>query len=136
MSLMEIAITDYWELWVVTNYAYNFRTVKEVNIMRKSIFIYPIDRAIGEAIKELRSERGIRMRELAAIGKVPHSYFGKIENYERRLTFGEIEELAEWIGVDANEIISRAKEIIQEENKGTKIKPDNGSSTTRSLKPN
>lgn len=84
--------------------------------MRNTIVTYPIDLAIGKAIKEMRKKRGLRMRELSAIGHVPHSYFGKIENYERRLTFGEIEEVAEWIGVDSNDIISRAKEIIQQEN--------------------
>lgn len=84
--------------------------------MRNTIFTYPIDRAIGKAIKEMRKNRGLRMRELAAIGHVSHSYFGKIENYDRRLTFGEIEEVAEWIGVNSGDIISRAKEIVQQEN--------------------
>lgn len=81
--------------------------------MRKTIFNYPVDRAIGQAIKEIRNKRGLKMRQLAVIGHVPHSYFGKIENYGRRLTFGEIEEIAEWIGVETNDIISRAKEIVK-----------------------
>ena len=83
--------------------------------MHKSIFKYPIDHAIGEAIKSIRNQQGLKMRELAAIGKVPHSYFGKIENYQRRLTFGEIEEVANLLGVDPSLIINKAKEIVESE---------------------
>lgn len=84
--------------------------------MRKSIFKYPIDHAIGEAIKSIRNQQGLKMRELAAIGNVPHSYFGKIENYQRRLTFGEIEEVASWLGVEPSLIIKKAKEQMNSAN--------------------
>ncbi|NVK25941.1 MAG: helix-turn-helix transcriptional regulator [Gammaproteobacteria bacterium] len=82
--------------------------------MKQNSFRYPIDKAIGQAIKELRKQAGYRMRELAEIGNVPHSFFGKIENYERRLTFGELEEVASWIGVEVNDIITKAKQIEQQ----------------------
>ena len=84
-------------------------------VVTRNTFRYPIDRAIGQAIKEIRNNQGFKMRELADIVNIPHSYFGKIENYERRLTFGEIEEVAGWIGVEVNDIIARAKEIVQSE---------------------
>lgn len=80
--------------------------------MSTNIFKYKIDRAIGQAIKEFRNKQGYKMRELAEIAQIPHSFFGKIEKYERRLTFGEIEEVAGWIGVDPNDIITRAKELV------------------------
>lgn len=79
--------------------------------MRKNIFCYPIDIAIGKAIRELRNSKGYTMRELASKGGVPHSYIGKIENYKRRLTFGEIEEVANWMEIKSEDIIMKAKEI-------------------------
>lgn len=62
--------------------------------MRKRSFYYPIDEAIGIAIREMRNKCGLNMRELAIIVNVPHSYFCKIEKYERRLTFSLLKSLS------------------------------------------
>lgn len=86
--------------------------------MGQTKFRYPIDQAIGKAIKELRRDAGYKMRELAEIANVQHTFFGKIENYQRRLTYGELTEVATWLGVDADDIIAKAKQIEQKDNHG------------------
>ncbi|MDO6613468.1 helix-turn-helix transcriptional regulator [Shewanella sp. 1_MG-2023] len=45
----------------------------------------PEYRKLIEWLKSARIERGLTMRELAAELGVPHSYIGKIEQYERKL---------------------------------------------------
>ena len=69
----------------------------------------------GEAIRELRQERNLSQRELAAMVDVTFTYISKIENH--KLDFGEhpsevmICKLAEALAADEDELLFLAEKV-------------------------
>lgn len=66
----------------------------------------PEYRKLIEWLKSVRAERGLTMRELAAKLDVPHSYVGKVEQYERKLDILEYVHYCIALELKANEGIS------------------------------
>lgn len=55
--------------------------------------------ALGNWLREQRKDKGLTMRDMAAISGLPHSYFGKIEQGIRGLDILEFIELCKWLSL-------------------------------------
>lgn len=70
----------------------------------------PLLAGLGEAIRELREERGISQERLGLDSGVHRNYIGGIERAERRPTLATTATLAVTLGVRPSELIARAEE--------------------------
>lgn len=71
---------------------------------------------LGDVLARTRERAGVKQSELATKLGVPASYLSKIENGTRRLDVIELVRIAEAIGSDPAEIVSR----LQDELRGRK----------------
>ena len=67
--------------------------------------------ALGLAVREARTERGISQEELAHRAGVHRTYVGGIERGERNPTVTSIFKLADALELRASELISRAEAL-------------------------
>jgi transcriptional regulator with XRE-family HTH domain len=65
--------------------------------------------ALGEAIRDLRDERGVSQERLGLESGVHRNYIGGIERAERRPTLATVASLAVTLGVRPSELIARAE---------------------------
>lgn len=72
----------------------------------------PDYRAVIDAIKDARTQAGISQRELARRLNKPPSFVNKIEQLERRLDVLEFIAIAETIGLQADELLKRARNTL------------------------
>lgn len=66
---------------------------------------------LGEAIRALRTERGISQEELSLETGVHRNYIGGIERGERSPTVVAIASLAEGLGVSLSDLFARAESL-------------------------
>lgn len=64
---------------------------------------------LGNAIRELRTERGWSQEELSLKTGVHRNYIGGIERAERQPTVETVAVLADALGVTTSELIARAE---------------------------
>lgn len=57
-------------------------------------------RKLLQWLREARESKGMTMRDVAAVLKVPHSWVGKVETGDRRLDIIEFTRLCQVLGVD------------------------------------
>jgi transcriptional regulator with XRE-family HTH domain len=67
--------------------------------------------ALGQAIRELRSERGWSQEELSLHSGVHRNYIGGLERAERRPSVETVGKLADALGVKPSEVFQRAERL-------------------------
>lgn len=65
-------------------------------------------RALGEAIRAVRQERGYAQEAFAARAGLDRSYFGAVERGEFNVTLSTLLKVAAGLGVRASELLRRA----------------------------
>jgi transcriptional regulator with XRE-family HTH domain len=71
--------------------------------------------AFGEALRQLRSERGDLSQEAAALAcQVDRAYFGKIERGAKSPTLKTIWKIADGFGTRPSDLLARAERILSE----------------------
>jgi transcriptional regulator with XRE-family HTH domain len=73
----------------------------------------PDKRHLGEAIWEIREEKGIKAGELASESGVDPAHLNRAENHGKNLTWEKLAAVARVLGVPISEIASRAEEIAR-----------------------
>jgi transcriptional regulator with XRE-family HTH domain len=71
----------------------------------------PAHAAFGDAIRELRKERGISQEHLALRSGLNRGYYGDVERGERNVSLANILKIADALGVPASTIHLRAEQI-------------------------
>ena len=69
----------------------------------------PLVAALGRAIRELRTERGLSQEELSLKSGVHRNYIGGVERGERRPTVTTVARLAEALDVQASDVLRAAE---------------------------
>lgn len=75
--------------------------------------VSPAHRAFGQAIRELRQERGISQEGLANACGIDRSYMGAVERGERNASLKNILRIADGLGVSATELFARYDEVAK-----------------------
>jgi len=73
--------------------------------------ISAIHAAFGEALRELRKERGISQEGLALISGFNRGYYGGIERGERNVALANIHKLAAALNLPPSAILVRAEQV-------------------------
>ncbi len=73
----------------------------------------PECQALGQAIHEVRRERGFSQEGFAAHAGVDRSYYGAIERGEFNITLSTIFKIARGLDVPAGELLERAQLVEQ-----------------------
>lgn len=79
--------------------------------MLRQTYTYPIDRFVGMALRLLRKEKGLTLKDLESVSDRSHTYFAKIETYERRITYGELIDICNWLDLEPMSIYSLAHKL-------------------------
>lgn len=69
----------------------------------------PLLAGLGEAIRDLRVERGLSQERLSLESGVHRNYIGGIERAERKPTIATIATIATALGVRPSELVARAE---------------------------
>lgn len=72
----------------------------------------PAHAAFGDAIRELRKERGISQEGFALKSGLNRGYFGDVERGERNVSLANILKIADALDVPASEIHVRAEALL------------------------
>lgn len=67
-------------------------------------------RAVGEAIRRIREEKGLSQEELANRAGIHRTYVGGVERGERNPTVESLKKIADGLGVEPEEILVEASE--------------------------
>jgi transcriptional regulator with XRE-family HTH domain len=88
----------------------NDRTTRSYSVLDWRAALSDLDRALGEAIRRARTERGLSLRRLAAAcgGAFKPSSLGGYERGERSLSMDRFVRLAETLGVPPERLLSDA----------------------------
>lgn len=78
--------------------------------------ISPLHAAFGDALRELRKERGISQEGLALISGVDRGYYGGIERGERNVALANILKIAAALDLPASAVLARAEQITARSN--------------------
>jgi len=70
-------------------------------------------RILGEVMARVRDAAGVKQADLAARLGMPASYLSKIENGTRRLDVIELVQIAEALGVEADEIVRQVTAALR-----------------------
>lgn len=65
-------------------------------------------RAVGEAIRLIREQKGLSQEELAHRSGIHRTYVGGVERGERNPTVESLKKIADGLGVEPEEILARA----------------------------
>jgi transcriptional regulator with XRE-family HTH domain len=68
--------------------------------------------AFGEALRELREERGLSQEAAALKCMVDRAYFGKVERGEKSPTLGTIWKIADGFETQPSELLVRAERLL------------------------
>jgi transcriptional regulator with XRE-family HTH domain len=71
----------------------------------------PDIRQLGQALAEIREEKGLKSEKLAREADVDPSHVNKAENHGKNLTWETLAALAEQLDVPISQIASRAEQI-------------------------
>jgi transcriptional regulator with XRE-family HTH domain len=74
----------------------------------------PSHAAFGDAIRELRKERGIAQEGLALKSGLNRGYYGDVERGERNVSLANILKIARALEIPASEIYARAEQLLAE----------------------
>lgn len=74
----------------------------------------PLPQAFGEAIREIRHERGLNQEEVALTCDLDRAYYGHIERGVHNPTIVTVWKIAEGLGVKPATLIRRAERHMQE----------------------
>ncbi|HEY5342438.1 MAG TPA: helix-turn-helix transcriptional regulator [Solirubrobacteraceae bacterium] len=74
----------------------------------------PAHAAFGDALRELRKERGIAQEGLALKSGLNRGYYGDVERGERNISLANILKIADALEVRASEIHARAERLLSE----------------------
>jgi transcriptional regulator with XRE-family HTH domain len=66
------------------------------------------NRALGEAIRAIRSEQGLTQEAFAIKAGIDRSYYGSLERGEFNMTVDTMTTVAQGLGVPLSEILRRA----------------------------
>ena len=66
---------------------------------------------VGEAIKELRKEKGISQNKLSLLTKLNRGYLHKLENDQISPSVDMLEKISEYLEIKVSDIIAKAEEI-------------------------
>lgn len=71
--------------------------------------------AFGEALRQLRSERGDLSQEAAALAcRIDRAYFGKIERGAKSPTLGTVWKIADGFETQPSDLLERAERLLAE----------------------
>lgn len=73
---------------------------------------YLTQEQVGKRIAELRAERGVSQRRLATALSVDPSALSRIESGDRGLAVGELLAAAEFLGVDADDLLRDERDAV------------------------
>lgn len=71
-----------------------------------------VNKAMASNLKRQRQEAGLTMRDVSDTLGVPHSFVGKIETCERRLSMSELLEYCHGLNFNLDEVISAGKSAL------------------------
>lgn len=71
--------------------------------------ISPVHAAFGDALRELRAERGVSQEAVALEAGLNRGYYSGVERGVRNVSLTNIVKIAEALGVSASEILARAE---------------------------
>lgn len=74
----------------------------------------PAHAAFGDAIRQLRKERGIAQEGLALKSGLNRGYYGDVERGERNVSLANILKIADALEVPASAIHARAEQLLGE----------------------
>jgi transcriptional regulator with XRE-family HTH domain len=74
----------------------------------------PSHAAFGDALRELRKERGIAQEALALKSGLNRGYYGDVERGERNVSLANILKIATALEVSASAILARAEQLLVE----------------------
>ena len=67
--------------------------------------------AFGEAVRQVRAERGLSQEQAALDGGIDRAYLGHIERATKNPTLATIWKVADALGVQPSELLRRAEKI-------------------------
>jgi transcriptional regulator with XRE-family HTH domain len=70
--------------------------------------------AFGDALRQLRKERGISQEGLALKSGLNRGYYGDVERGERNVALANILKIADALALPASEIHVRAEQLLSE----------------------
>lgn len=76
----------------------------------------PLHAAFGDALRELRKERGISQEGLALKAGINRGYYGGIERGERNIALANIHKLAVALDLPASAVLARSEQITARSN--------------------
>lgn len=95
--------------WAVNAVAYCARKLDDVAMRNASLVDDAVAlRALGAAIRALRTEKRLSQEELAYICSLDRSHMGRIERGERNVSILNLVRIAEGLTCSASEILVRA----------------------------
>ncbi len=71
-----------------------------------------VHRAFGDAVRELRGERGISQERLALEAGLDRTYLSGIERGERNPSLANLFKVADALGVRLSELVARAERLM------------------------
>jgi transcriptional regulator with XRE-family HTH domain len=73
--------------------------------------ISPVHAAFGDALRELRAERGVSQEAVALEAGLNRGYYSGVERGVRNVSLTNITKIARALGVPASEVLARAEAI-------------------------
>jgi transcriptional regulator with XRE-family HTH domain len=73
--------------------------------------ISPVHAAFGDALRELRAERGMSQEAVALEAGLNRGYYSGVERGVRNLSLTNIVKIADALGVPASDVLARAEVI-------------------------
>ena len=67
--------------------------------------------AFGDALKELREERGLSQEAAALTCRIDRSYFGKIERADKVPTLTTVWKIADGLGTSPSDLLARTERL-------------------------
>jgi transcriptional regulator with XRE-family HTH domain len=74
----------------------------------------PAHAAFGDALRELRGERGIAQEAMALKAGLNRGYYGDVERGERNIAVANILKIATALEIPASQIFARAEQRLRE----------------------
>jgi transcriptional regulator with XRE-family HTH domain len=69
-------------------------------------------KAFGEALRQLRSERGLTQEQAALVCGVDRAYFGQLERSLKSPTLNTLWRLADGLGTKPSQLLARAENLL------------------------
>jgi transcriptional regulator with XRE-family HTH domain len=75
--------------------------------------ISPVHAAFGDALRELRAERGVSQEAVALDAGLNRGYYSGVERGVRNVSLANIVKIADALGVPASDVFARAEAIAR-----------------------